>query len=229
MRRRKSEDSARRRWETFPMSVSPRPVVLLDSRVHLAAGFVDGDSKVAWVRGAIDSDITMPSGVLERMLQHSRGPKVVTRLRVTGVEPTTAPFLCDRGPRELAAYRVAVTGLKESCVVLDPEVDCWWPTGDEARSLLSREATIESDDRTIHFPAFGGFLTQFHHAVFEEHEAYVVGEAITSERVVPDGTGIPAIGRNRRVIGVLERPLGGRILVNRDDQPLAVTAQSDPA
>jgi hypothetical protein len=212
------------RWETFPVSASPRPVVLLDPRVDVQGGFVDGASKSAWIRGAIDFEVEPPPGVLERVVQAVRGAEATTRLRVTAIESTTEEFLCDRGPRPLPAYRLAVTGLRGCCVVLDPLVACWWPRGDEARSLHLREATIEADDRTVHFPAFGGVLTEFHHAELEEHEAYVVGKAITSRRRAPGGA-IPAVGITKKVVGVLTRPLGARVLIDLREQPLAVTPE----
>jgi hypothetical protein len=219
---------APRSWESFPLLTSPRPVILLAPRVR-HGGAVDGASKIAWMQGAIDCDVALPAGVLELIGGHSRGQEADTRLRVTAVEHTTAEFLCDRGPRQLPAYRLEVTGLQGSCVVLDPQVECWWPHGDKARSLFNRHATIEADGRTIHFPAFGGVLTQFHHAEFEEHHAYVVGHAVTAERQVPDGTGITLVGRKRQVFGLLDSPLGGRVLIDRDRQPLAVTPEPPTA
>jgi hypothetical protein len=66
-------------------------------------------------------------------------------------------------------------------------------------------------------------LTQFHRAEFQEHPTYVAGRAITSERRVPPGTAVVALGVWRDVTGRLTAPLGGRVLLNMSGQPLAIT------
>jgi hypothetical protein len=66
------------------------------------------------------------------------------------------------------------------------------------------DATIADDRVTVRFPAFGGNLTEFHPAEFQEHAAYVVGRAITSERAAPKGSVVTAVGIRRRVTGRYE-------------------------
>ena len=66
------------------------------------------------------------------------------------------------------------------------------------------DATIADDRVTVRFPAFGGNLTEFHRAEFQEHAAYVVGRAITSERAAPKGSVVTAVGIRRRVTGRYE-------------------------
>jgi hypothetical protein len=75
---------------------------------------------------------------------------------------------------------------------------------------------------TVHIPAFGGVLTEFHKAEFEEHRTYVVGRAITSTKSVPPGTAIPMVGIRRMVSGRLQAPLGNRVLVTDKGQPVCV-------
>jgi hypothetical protein len=70
-------------------------------------------------------------------------------------------------------------------------------------------------------------LTQFHRAEFQEHATYVVGRAITSERRVPPGTAVVAIGVSRKVTRRLRAPLAGRVLLHTSEQPLAVTSNGD--
>jgi hypothetical protein len=53
-----------------------------------------------------------------------------------------------------------------------------------------------------------------------EHETYVIGRAIT--RDIPTDKPIPAIGLLRAVTGMLEAPLGDRVLVDENGEPLAV-------
>jgi hypothetical protein len=75
---------------------------------------------------------------------------------------------------------------------------------------------------TVHLPAFGGVLTEFHAAEFEEHHTYVVGRAITTRRSVPPGTAIHLVRICRVVTGRLRAPLGNRVLVTEEGQPLCV-------
>ncbi len=83
-------------------------------------------------------------------------------------------------------------------------------------------ATIEEDGVTVHIPAFGGVLTDFHRAEFEEHRTYVVGRVITSTRTVPPGTAIRMVGIRQMVSGRLQAPLGNRVLVTDKGQPMCV-------
>jgi hypothetical protein len=149
-------------------------------------------------------------------------------LTISAVEAVEAEFFCDRGPRLLPAYRLSVTGLIDSCVVLDPALDCWWPRRGQSRRRGpgGGQATVEDDDTTIHFPAFGGVLTEFRYAEFVEYDSCVVGRAVTAERAAPPGTAIPAIGVGAQVTGHLAAPLGGRVLLNSAGDPIAVQRTS---
>jgi hypothetical protein len=218
------DDEVATRWAAFAVDGAPRSIVLLDDRVQLdGGGFVDDESKMAWLDGAIEAHSPTPNAELA-LLPSRRQGDTETILRITGVTRTVAPFLCDRGPRSLPAYRLQMTGLQGSCVVLAPEAECWWPVSEaDQRRGPGGAATINQDDVTIHFPAFGGVLTEFHRAEFQEHATYVVGRAITSERRVPPGTAVVALGVTRDVTGRLTAPLGGRMLLNMSGQPLAVT------
>lgn len=220
-------DAVDARWAAFPIDAVPRPIVLLDEQVRIEGGFDDGNSKEAWLGGRIRWSAELPPTV--SALLPTWGPAHTDReLTVTEIVSTSAEFRCDRGPRGLPAYRLKVTGMYGSCVVLSPEVDCWWPQLPEDDGLQPGGlAEIDDDDVTIHFLAHGGVLTQFHRAEFHEHANYVVGRAITSERSVPQGTVVPMVGIGRMVMGRLTAPLDGRVLVDAKGQPLAVTAKAE--
>ena len=116
-------------WVGFPVAQVPRPVVLLSPPVQLGEGFVDGDSKQAWLTGSVVTDVPLPAGVLElATASHSEQP-APTVLHISAVERCSGDFLCDRGPRPLRAYRLTADGLRGGCVVLDPDVDCWGRRG----------------------------------------------------------------------------------------------------
>jgi hypothetical protein len=216
-------------WVGFPVTQVPRPVVLLSPPVQLGEGFVDGDSKLAWLTGSIVTDVPLPAGVLELVTDGHSEHSAPTVLHISAVERCSGDFLCDRGSRALPAYRLTADGLRAGCVVLDPDVDCWWPSRAHRPppGRPARSAHIEPDDRIIHFPASGGVLTEFHHAEFVEYETCVVGRAVTSERQVPPGTAVHAVGITKHVTGRLERPLAGRVLLNNNGAPLAVLPTGD--
>jgi hypothetical protein len=158
----------------------------------------------------------------------ARGPAHTDReLTVTEIVSTAAEFHCDRGPRDLPAYRLKVTGMYGSCVVLSPDVECWWWQGRSEESRSGGQAEITRDQLTVHFPGFGGALTEFHRAEFQEHPAYVVGRAITSERTAAKGTFVTLVGICRMVTGRLTSPLNGRVLVDTVGRPLSVAAEGD--
>jgi hypothetical protein len=215
------------RWVAFPIAAVPRPIVLLEQRLQLPGGFVDSAAKVAWIQGAIEVDVPLPPGLAAQLPVREAG-RAETTLKVTEVSRRCiAAFRCDRGLRELPAYQLRVTGLNGFCVVLDPQVECWWPADATEAGLGSGgRATVDEDGLTIHFPAFGGVLTEFHRAEFEEHPTYVVGRAITSRRSLPPGTAVPLIGITRAVVGRLDASLDGRVLVDDRGRPLAVTSGS---
>jgi hypothetical protein len=83
-------------------------------------------------------------------------------------------------------------------------------------------AQVDDDDLTIHFPAFGGVLTEFHRAEFVEYETCVVGRAVTTRREVAPGTAVHLVGIVKQVVGRLERPLAGRVLLDSSGRPIPV-------
>jgi len=212
------------RWAAFPLDAAPRPIVLLDYRVRVEGGFIDSYSKNAWMDGAIESHPPLPPALSALLPTHKRNRRESV-LAITDVSPTAAGFRCDRGDRELPAYRLKVTGMYGSCVILSPDVECWWSDlcADKPRDR-GGDATIEDDGLTIHFPAFGGALTEFHRAEFQEHANYAVGRAITSQRRVPAGTAVRAVGVHRMLTGRLSSPLGARVLLDMSGQPMSVTS-----
>jgi hypothetical protein len=83
-------------------------------------------------------------------------------LRAVGVRPVSASFVCDRGPRDLPAFAVEVTGVRQPVVVLDPSVEIWWPAnGVWDQSHWGDRAEVEPDGTTVHYWALGGERTEF--------------------------------------------------------------------
>lgn len=213
------EDDAR--WSEFPLNIQPRPLIILEDRCRIEGGFASGQAKEAWLDGAIDLG-EAPAELRLHLPAHREVDRPHQPLFVTAVASESVPFRCDRGPRQLPALRLSVSDLQGSWVILDPEVDVWWPVADEAEGGSVGPATIEGDGVTVHIPAFGGVFTDFHRAEFEEHQTYVVGRTITSTRPVPPGTAIEMVGIRRMVTGRLQAPLGNRLLVTLEGQPMCV-------
>jgi hypothetical protein len=140
--------------------------VLLDLPVHLGKhGFIDSDAKTSWMYGAIDTAVTLPDGLLDLITAGRPRDAAPGTVTITSIQPHEESFRCDRGPRPLPAYQLTVSGLVDPCIVLDPSLELWWPrSADDPGHRRTHAASIEQDDRTVHFPAFGGFLTVFHHA-----------------------------------------------------------------
>lgn len=214
-----------RPWREFPVAQSPRPIVFLDSPVHLGAGgFLDGDAKRSWAAAAIESAVPLPAGILD-LITHGQIRRESTTLTISDVQRCDEEFWCDRGPRRLPAYRLVISGLRQPCLVLDPSVDRWWPEHNVGRDRRGADrALIRDDDVTLDFPAFGGILTEFLHARFDEFATCVVGHAVTRQRPVPPGTAVRAVGVRAMVTGHLNAPLGGRVLLHATGEPVAVVA-----
>jgi hypothetical protein len=220
------DDENDARWSEFPLDVKPRPLILLENRCRIEGGFASGRAKQAWSDGAIELGDAPTQ--LRPYFPAQRDPdRLQQALFVTAVAPESAPFRCDRGPRQLPALRLTISDVRGSCVILDPDVDVWWPAADEGGPRPIGPATIDEDGMTLDIPAFGGALTEFHRAEFEEHRTYVVGRAITSTRPAPPGTAITMNGIVRMVSGRLQDPLGNRVLVTDKGQPMCV--ESGPA
>lgn len=212
------------RWQDFPVAQTPRPIVFLDSPVHLGDhGFIDNDAKTSWIAGAIETTVSLPDGLLN-LITEGRPRKPAPRtLTITSVRPHEETFRCDRGPRRLPAYQLKVSGLVQPCTVIDPTTEFWWPrSADDPGHRHVDKASIEQDDRTLNFPAFGGILTVFHRAEFAEYPTCVVGHAVTSEKDAAPGTVIPTVGIRAMVTGHLDAPLDGRVLLHESGEPVAV-------
>jgi hypothetical protein len=86
-------------WAAFPVDISPRPIVVLDSRVRIGAkGFVNEPAKEAFLAGAFDVDVALPAGVRE-LIAPEPGRTSHAPLRITAVKQVAASFRTDRGTR----------------------------------------------------------------------------------------------------------------------------------
>jgi hypothetical protein len=218
-----ADAEALERWADFPVSATPRPLVLVDGYVHVQqAGFIDAPAKRAFLAGAVESSIDVPAAVLE-LLRDSPGDYDGPPLVVRGVRRSTAAFTTDRGARDLPAYELDIPGAIEPVIVLDPAFPVWWPpTPASEQPATFGPASIEDDDHTLHVPTGGGVLTEFLRCEFIETHTAVLARPVTSQRRAAPDTAIPLVMLIRPVTGRLGQPLGSRVLINHTGHPMTV-------
>jgi hypothetical protein len=191
--------------------------------VHLGPGFVDGNSKEAYLAGAVTADVDLPDGLLA-FLAGGRHGHAERPLRAVGVRPVLASFLCDRGPRDLPAFAVEVTGMRQPCVVLDPSVEIWWPANGRFDQFHRCDrAEVEPDGTTVRYLAPGGQQTEFLGASLREFATYVVVSAMARQRPLKPGESDGLVLRHTWITGRLTAPLGDRVLLNEGGWPCVVT------
>lgn len=165
-----SEADARRAlraWAAFPVSATPRPVVLLGSAVLDPAGGVpDAVDRAAYLAGALDLPATLPAGPdraagwplvdarqAAALLRSRPGrPAGRTRLPVTRVAFGSAVFSTDRGSRQLPAWLFSLRGVRQPAAVLAvspaarfaPRLPAGTPRYDPVRAI-----TVGPDGRTV--------------------------------------------------------------------------------
>ena len=211
-------------WADFPVSATPRPVVLADGYVQIGpSGFTTGDAKLAFQAGAIDSRVELPDRVLALFTAHAYHQPASHRPRitVTAVRPTEAPFRTDRGSRRFPAYALDLDGAHEPVIVLDPATPVWWPKHPTLDAITRTKARIEADGLTLHVSAQGGLLTEFLGCKLTETETAVLAEPMTRERDA-QGRGVRAVGVVKQVTGRITGPLGARVLIDSDGLPIPV-------
>jgi len=117
------------RWSEFPVDQTPRPVVLVGSRVHVEAGFATGEAKMAFLEGRWDEAVEVPAPVLDELRGQGSGVRSGgASLVVTSVELAASEFVTDRGRRRLPAWRLTVQDALGPIWVLDPEIVDWRPS-----------------------------------------------------------------------------------------------------
>lgn len=212
-------------WASFPVSASPRSVVLVDGYVRVeGSGFTGTEAKLAYIQGRIDSRVDLPDGVFDLLAESSNDQPAHSdeRITITSIRGVTAPFGTDRGVRRFAAYALQLDGVRGRVVVLDPATPVWWPKHPTSGRTSGGMATIEADDRTLHVLAQGGLLTEFLGCTFTETETAVLAGPLTRRRD-SGGRAVRAIGVSKPVSGRLTRPLGGRVLISAAGLPIPVT------
>lgn len=158
-------------WAAFPVTASPRPLVLVDAPVlDPAGGFPDADGKLAYLAGAFDLPAGYPPGPARAaglpligakqaagaLVAHGAvgpaGPVGRNRLRVTGIRLGSVGFRTDRGSVPLPAWLFRLAGVPQPAVVLAVAPSARFaprlPAG-AGHDLSLGNATLSADGRTV--------------------------------------------------------------------------------
>lgn len=216
-------------WDAFPVDREPRPLVLLGPAAHARNGFRSQRAKRAYLNGWIESEVELPSAVLEILGRRPDGerPIVITAAEQCAVEQRT-----DRGPRWLPGWELTSAQTLGPIVVVDPEVVArtWSPPQPGTPPPSGHEpghapVSGEADGHTLTYRFTGGLPS------FERYPSAEVVESAQAVAVVPQAEDIgppgprAAVGFGRRITVTLSEPLGARVLVNLHGQASEVTVR----
>jgi hypothetical protein len=206
-------------WAAFPADREPRPLVLLGPAAR-PGGFPDGQTKLAFLQGAVQAGPGFPVPVLQLIRRASAGYSG-PRLRLTTATPGTAEFATDRGRQELPAWQVRAERVPEPIWVLDPAVAelTWEPPG-PAVGWRGSAATLDPDGCTLTMTFIGS-----PHVSYPDIDVLESGAAIA---LLPVPSQLrpgwyTTMGQRRDVTVTLDRPLGSRILLDGRGSPVMVT------
>ena len=156
-------------WAAFPVTASPRPLVLIDAPVlDPAGGLPDTGSKLAYLAGAFDLPASYPTGparaaglpligakqAAAALVAHGTAtPVSPARLRVTGVRLGSAGFRTDRGSMPLPAWLFSLAGVRQPAAVLAVAPSARFtprlPATGAGHDLSLGNATLSADGRTV--------------------------------------------------------------------------------
>ena len=231
---------ALREWSGFPVSASPRPLVLATvaggpSRIaDPVTGFRDGADKLAYLDRAIDVPAALPAGPAAaagyslisarqglRVLMSgaAQGPPATARLKITGVRLGTRAFDTDRGAQRLPAWLFRFAGVQSPAAVLAVSPAALYaPPGDLPQtSPVVDGAMLGADGRTlvVHFTglaAGSGPCTAGYSLRFAQSRTAVAVSVIEHDH---SGSGsCSAVGYGRHATVLLPAPLAARVLVD---------------
>jgi len=237
-------------WATFPSDAAPRPLVLLDGRVVApSAGFATSEQKLAFLGGDIKFPGSFPSAAptadgypiidaataFSYLRLNASGTAPSRGLSVSGMAMGLARFSTDRGAQQLPAWLVSFDGVTGSAAILAVDRRVVWPVGDpvaDRHSAITAQGAL--GDSTLRVSVIGGeppcgyephvVATEYAHDVVLD-----VANPVAPSHPSTTSSGPPractAIGHSWTVVVDLQRPLGGRVLIDGASRaPIAVTS-----
>lgn len=227
--------AALRLWADFPVSASPRPLVLTSGTVlGPASGFTTNEAKEAFASGAFTEPTPFPTGpdraagypvVTARTAFESMradgspvlgAPSPPTPLVVTAIQFRSASFDTDRGDRDLPAWLFSFRGVRDPAAVLAVAPSEQFPVPPGAEHVGNLGARVGPDGRTVTI-TFGGAPTtgpcSADYTVDQLTSDTAVAVILRSTRAPTPGVICPLVGHLREASITLPSPLGDRVLV----------------
>jgi hypothetical protein len=208
--------------------MTPRPLVLpWGLIVEPLDGYPDDFSKLAVAAGAIDAPAVMPpsSGVAAGMpiisadealaiLRNGTGQEA-ERIRASAVQLGEADFVTDRGPVKLPAWLFSLPGVSQPIAVIAVAPPARFAAADAAPLGGSITANVDASGTAVTVMFTGaaegdGPCTADYRLDLIEDDAFVEA-TITETR--SGSHSCQAVGYPREATATLNRPLGGRVLV----------------
>ena len=230
--KREAARKALRRWEGFPAWAEPRPIVLVGPAISPGHGFLDGEAKLAFEFGEIRAAEGVPEeavDLLRRPRLEGKAPREVRPLLLTAARLGEAEFLTDRGRRSLPAWIVRAEGVSGDLVVISRAGRglCWQPpdpaSRESAPGRFAHESSVSADGMTLTY-RFSGWPRNM--AEYPEAEAIETVSAVAvipvEHWIGPTSGWVTLAGAVREVEVLLERPLGGRVLVGPEGEAVPV-------
>jgi hypothetical protein len=240
------------KWQAFPVTADPRPLILTNGAViDPATGFLTDEGKLAYLAGNFELATTAPAApttsagytiisataALSRLRAAGNSAtgnnQPATRpLRIVEVSLVQASFGTDRGPQALPAWRFQLDQVNDPVQVLAIDSQYLWrstvggPTGMDHRASLSGDGlslSVSFYGSPVGPPPCGADYTA---DVAESRTAVVV----TPRRITPNGqvssseAVCTTIAARRTVTVRLAAPLGARVLLTAEGSAIPVSS-----
>ncbi|MEO7261861.1 MAG: hypothetical protein ABI047_11510 [Jatrophihabitantaceae bacterium] len=233
-------------WQPFPVSASPRPVVLTRGMVlDPSTGFATSEDKLAYINGNYDLGTALPTApatfggyavvtakaALDRLGMTASGQQSSARLRIVKVRLTRANFGTDRGLQLLPAWQFTLAGVTDSVRVFAVAQSPLWPAKPSEVTAAQEQASIAADDQSVTYSFVGGPTgpspcgVEYKAKVTESPTAAMINVAEVTPNPAGGSTSADqacdAVGYERTVTVRLAAPLGNRVLLNAQGSPLS--------
>ncbi|HEX6685704.1 MAG TPA: hypothetical protein VF062_23210 [Candidatus Limnocylindrales bacterium] len=216
-------------WASFPVGADPRPLVLLGEPVNA------GEGAATPVDGPVDPDGKVPPEAAEAFAKLTKAATGTPKFKVMAAEKGSAEFATDRGPRDLPAWIFRLTGVQQPVAVLavKPDYVTVKPDYENAQAKYGAKLAADGVTLTVRMPAApvacGGEPTiTYHPEWLESATAVAVGLKKRTGKVLQGNVGTcrrmpPSTAEYTVKLG---KPLGNRVLVAANTDPLPVTVSA---
>jgi hypothetical protein len=151
----------------------------------------------------------------------------VTPLVISGARFGVSEFITDRGKAQISAWLFGMSGADGELAYPAIAAPSIW-NADLMHGSFDRGTTISADGRLLTFGFYGAPASdgpcgaEYKAAVAESSSAVAVGIQMIPNASPGDMVACPAIAQERSVTVALSSPLGGRVVVDRDGNAVAV-------